>query len=208
MNSSLKTAAIALMATAALGTAARTASDFLAQAPASVMPLLSQVDRLDMADYYAYGSAAGVNDVFDSPWHITAMSPAAITIAGGDSSTIQLAVIPAGRDTLVAVVTTVALPARDSRVQFYKADWSPAKAPAMPRYTDWLLPGADDISDLETTLPFVTAEAAFDSTATTLTFTNTAGSYLSAPDYERLRPVLVPSITLDIANGRFKTRTR
>lgn len=195
-----------LAATAVLGGAARTAADFFVTAPGSVMPYTDSNLRLDLLDYYRYGSDRSMPDRTSTPLRITGESDRTLTVAvGEEGSRVQIAVLPAGKDTLLAVVTTVTLPAPDSRVDFYNKDWTPArvKTPAWPVYSDWV-PVAD--FETEARLPFVPAEAAFDSTATVLTFTCRADSFLTADEYDMLRESLVPAIVYDVKGKTFKRR--
>lgn len=193
---------------AALCLVAGDAADVMCRMPKSLMPLLSVNDRLDIVDYYRYGSDRPRPDIFGTEWHITALSDATVTIATTDSvaqATVQLGVIPAGRDTVVAVITTVALPARDSRVALYRlSDWSEITPVPMPNYSQWLLPDAGSVDNLDTTLPFVTAVAELDSTATTIVWRNTADEYLVPDEYNSVARVLRPSITYTTARGKFK----
>lgn len=187
----------------------RSVSDFLADAPLSVFPTLTNTDRLDLIDYFSYASTPGsVEDNFGTRWHITHMNENVVTLSTADSTTIQLAIIPAAKDTIVAVISTIATPARDSHLQLYHRDWSPyTRQTPVPRYTDWFTTGAfEALPNLELTLPFVTAEAEVNSEATSITFINTAAQYLYGAEYEKIRPYLIPSITFDIINGKFKVR--
>ncbi len=195
-----------LAAAAVLGGAARTAADFFIDAPGSVMPYTDTNLRLDMLDYYRYGSDRAMPDRASTPLRITGENDRTMTVAvGEEGARVQLAVLPAGKDTLIAVVTTVMLPAPDSRVDLYNKDWTPArvKAPRWPVYSDWL-PEGD--SDSEARLPFVPAEAAFDSTATVLTFTCRADSFLAPEEYDMLRASLVPEIVYDVKGKTIKRR--
>ncbi len=201
-------ALVVTAAAAALCLVAGDAADVLCRMPKSLMPLLSVNDRLDMVDYYRYGSDRPRPDIFGTNWHITALNDATVTIATTDSvapAAIQLGVIPAGRDTVVAVITTVALPARDSRVALYRlSDWSEIKGAPAPTYSQWLLPEAADIDNLDTTLPFVTAVAELDSTASTIVWHPTAEEYLVEAEYNAVAPALRPSITYTASRGKFK----
>ncbi|MDE6287317.1 MAG: DUF3256 family protein [Muribaculaceae bacterium] len=195
-----------LAAAAVLGGAARTAADFFITAPSSVMPFTSSNLRMDMLDYYRYGSDRTMPDRSATPLRITAESERTMTVAvGEEGARVQLAVLPAGKDTLVAVGTTVTLPAPDSRVDIYNKDWTPArvKTPAWPAYSDWVT-AAD--YETEARLPFVPAEAAFDTTAKVLPFTCRADSFLAPDEYEMLRGSLVPAIVYDVKGKTFKRR--
>lgn len=197
---------LAIILSAALPLSARSAADFFAAAPDSLVSYLPVNGRLDMADYYSYGSNHGANDANETMWHITSLSDRSLTIAQADSATIQIAVmVAAPSDTAIAVVTTVPLPARDSRVEWFKTDWTPLKRQSAPQYTDWLSDDAfSRIDNLEYTLPFVTAEAVADPGSASVVYTNTAGQFLTASDLEAVKPFLTPTLTYRYAKGRVK----
>lgn len=194
---------LAATAAASEGPAGR----FFAKAPASFLITVPRTARLDMLDYFRFGSSRPTPDTFGVDARITAESPACITVEVGHTRR-QLAVLPSGRDTLLAVVTTVSIPARTSAIELFDKDFDTASQKPLAevgRYSDWFVDGAfDSVPDLELTLPFVPAEAAFDSTATRLVLRNNAKQYLSAADYERLHPLMLDSLTYDVAKGRFK----
>lgn len=204
--SKLKLTITLLAATAVVGGVGRTAGDFFVDAPGSVMPYTTTNLRLDLLDYYRYGSDRAMTDRSSTSLRVIGENDRTLTVAVGDEgSRVQIAVLPAGKDTLLAVVTTVTLPAPDSRVDLYNKDWTPArvKAPAWPVYSDWM-----PVTDPETQarLPFVPAEAAFDSTAMVLTFTCRADSFLAADEYDMLRESLMPTIVYDVKGKTFKRR--
>ena len=204
-----KTLIATFMTAAALAVTARRPADFLVNAPERVVPLLSTSDRLDMLDYYRYGSTRGVKNMFQDESRIVEETPATLTLVCDSSAHMQLAVIPAGKDTLVAVATTVALPAHETVIEFYHSDWTPAgkKAPRLAQYSDWFVDGVSDtIPAVAYTLPFVTAVAHFDSTASTLTLRNTVAEYLTPAEYDGLKHLLRDSIVYDISKGKFKQR--
>lgn len=196
---------IGLAATAAAGEGP--AGRFFADAPDDFLLTVPRTARLDMLDYFRFGSSRPTPDEFGTDSRIIAESPACITVEIGATRR-QLAVLPAGRDTLLAVVTTVALPARASAIELFHKDFSAASQKPLAevgRYSDWFVAGAfDSVPDLELTLPFVPAEASFDSTATRLVLHNNAKEYLTAADYQRLHPLMLDSLTYDVAKGRFK----
>lgn len=197
-----------LAATAAAGEGP--AGRFFTEAPDSFLLTVPKSSRLDMLDYYRFGSDRAISDAFTADARIVAESPSCITVEVGHTRR-QLAVLAAGRDTLLAVVTTVSVPARTSVIELFGKDFTTAPQTALAdvgRYSDWFTAAAfDSVPDLELTLPFVPAEAEFDSTASRLTLRNNAAQYLTAADYARLRPYMLDSLTYDVARGRFKRHT-
>ena len=97
----------------------RQAGDFFASAPASVFPLLDHNARLDMLDYFSNNMSTPTANNLDGRSAITAMSPTDLTVRLTDSSSAQIALLTAGNDTVVALISTVATPGLDSSISFY-----------------------------------------------------------------------------------------
>lgn len=201
--------AVTVLAAAASAMNARTAADFLVEAPEDALPLLSTNSRMDMLDYFRYGSDRSVTNRAGGNARILNESERTITFDVDSGVCAQLAVLVSGRDTILALVSTVASPALDSRLDFFRTDWQPLRRTplSLPEYTDWLTDaGRDDIATVSRVLPFVPVEARFDSTATTLTLTSGARTFLAPREYEFLRPMLVDSLVYDIKGNKFKLR--
>lgn len=193
----------------ALAAGARTASDFFAAAPDHVIRLLPQATRLDMLDYFNYGSTRPSANAFGGEARVMAVSPSAVGFTPAEGVDMQLAVLPAGSDTVVALVTTLALPAPDSSVEFFDTSWRPLRRPpfVMPGYDDWLLPDARrDAADIRLALPFMPVRAEFDPDATMLRLTCQAPAYLAPAEADKLKDKLADTMVYDIAAGRFTLR--
>ncbi len=194
---------------ACLSTDARTVADFFVAAPSEAVPLLSKSNRLDMLDYFRYGSDRETANLFYGKSRILAESPTALSIQLADRSSLQIAMLANGNDTILAVVTTIAVPSKDSRLDFYNSDWQRLKRQALasPSYEQWLTKdGRKHANEFSEILPFILASAEFDSEAKTLTFTNNSDNYLAPDEYERLKVWLRPTIVYDIIGHKFKMR--
>lgn len=186
---------------------ARSASDFFAAAPQSVIKLLPQSTRLDMMDYFNFGSAHTSENTFGGECKITAISENTLSLDLDEKVKVQLAVIPAKTDTVIAVVYTYLLPVPDSDIVFFDSDWNTlSKSPVeLPDYSDWLTPeGKKNIADINLYLPFIPVEASFDENASTLTLGNNAEAYL-ADDFSKISPDwMIPSMVFSIEGKKFK----
>ena len=116
--------ALFLLATLTV-TAQKTAADAFTTAPTGIFPLLDQNTRLDMVDDYNSGLAPPAANRRHGRSAITSLTPATITVKITDSSSAQIALLPAGRDTIFAVISTVATPGLDSTIKFYDSNWAP-----------------------------------------------------------------------------------
>ncbi|MCM1037036.1 MAG: DUF3256 family protein [Bacteroides sp.] len=198
----------ALLAAAAVATtaAARTAADFFTSAPDSVIPLLTGVTRLDMCDYHAAGSTRASTNRLGGHSRVTSQSPLLIEYELTDSATGSVALLVAGSDTVVAVVTTAAMPAPDSEIRLYDTSWRPLPAPAaLPSYTDWLTDaGRADIERATSLVPFVTGKATFDPEAQTLTLTGGAEEYVAPSLRGEVARLFRPQIVIRCEGGKLR----
>lgn len=201
---------ICLAVLAGLGMAARTARDFFVAAPDAVLRLLPQATRLDMLDYFEFGSTRASTNGFGGEARMTALSDAVLAFDVDKDVNMQLAVIPGLKaDTLLALVTTMHMPVADSSIRFFNTDWEPAaKAPfAMPGYAEWL--SADGLagrSDVQAELPFMPVSADFDTEALVLLLNNEAPKYLDESLSDSIAPKIVSSKVYDIKDGKFILR--
>lgn len=200
---------VAAMAFAAVSATARTASELFASAPDNVIRLLPQSTRLDMLDYFNYGSTRASANSFQGEARMTAVSDAAVSFELDKGVEMQIAVLPAAKDTVVALVTTLRMPVPDSYIEFYNTDWKPlAKAPmTMPAYDAWLTPaGREARTDVELELPFMPVSATFDREARVLKLTNEAPMYLEDKKADEMADKLVGTMVYDVVGGKFTLR--
>lgn len=103
----------------------RTAADFFISAPDEILPLLPQNTRLDMLDYFSSGLPTPSPNATRGQARIMLNEPSKLQAVLSRDSNIQFALIPGGRDTVVAVIETVLTPVADSSVSFYDTSWRP-----------------------------------------------------------------------------------
>lgn len=186
--------AIAVLAACAVGTYARTAADFFVDAPHEVVPVLARNTRLDMLDYFRAGLQTSSANSLDGKSRVIAESPEAVTVQLSRDASMQIAVLPAGRDTVLAVIRTVLTPLADSNITFYDArTWEPLRRqPPMPGAVEFLAPGKSLKG--AAVPPFLFVRAEYRPEDNTFRFTNTTeGFYVSGdrPDgLALLRPVI------------------
>lgn len=193
----------------ALAGAARTAADFFVAMPSSVLPLFNDTQRQDMVDYYRYGSDRSTDNTFRGKSRVIGESDVVLTVAVAENSQIEVAIIPAKSDTILAVISTVSLPMRDARIDFYDRNWQPLRRQpvAMPEFTDWITKdGEAHLADITLTLDFIPMTISYDAEASTLTFHNNTDEMLAAEDAERLRQWLHQDIIYDIKGTKFRRR--
>lgn len=199
-----------LIISCALFASSRSATQFFTTAPDSIFRLLPQSVRLDMVDYFNYGSQRASENFFRGPAKVTALSDHAISLEVDNDVEVQIAVIPVGKsDTIIAMTTTLRLPVPDSSIKFYDTAWrSLKKSPlTFPSYSDWLTAdGKKDIADIQLHLPFIPVSATFSDDATTLTLRNEAAEYLDSSVYSKYKNYLIREIVYETTNKRFSIK--
>lgn len=170
---------------------------FFAMAPDDVLPLLPVNTRLDMLDYYNSGLARPSRNAAGGQAMVTDSDARSLRFQLGDSTTCEIGVFAAGRDTVVALIETIRFPMPDSRIEWFDARWNPIKAPvAEPRLADWLTrDGRRHRAEVESALPFITAEATTDPADGLILWRRTIDSYFLLSERPEALGLLAPSIT-------------
>lgn len=181
---------------------------FFAMAPDDVLPLLPVNTRLDMLDYFNSGIERPSRDAAGSPAIVTSSSGRRLTFNTGDGSSYELAVYTAGRDTLVALVETLHYPMADSHIEWYDSHWQPLQPQlAEPGLSTWLTSaGRKHRAEVEQAIPFITAQAATDPDAGTITLTRTIDSYFLSDRAPAALRWLEPTLVYTLRGARFVRR--
>lgn len=156
---------------------ARTAEQFFADAPEGIFPLLNKTSRMDMVDYHQYGMTNGTTNYLGSSSRIVESNDRSVLIQAGETSSIQVAVLPQKSDTIIAVIETVLTPQADSGIRFYRSsNWSQI----IPRNN---APGnADFIPKGTTDVPMAFIQIRYNTETDTFVFTNTTAGYFTEQD--------------------------
>lgn len=182
-----------------------TAAGAFTAAPADLFPLLDKNTRLDMVDYYNSGLATPSANRLQGRSTITSLTPATLTVKITDASSAQIALLPAGKDTIIAVVNTVATPGLDSTLKLYDTSWQQlpvAKYFTAPTWNDWITSG-HDASEVTAYAPFMLASYFIDPDKKTLTLTNNLSTFLDEDTYKTVAPALNPTLTYTWNGKRF-----
>lgn len=196
---------VVMMLTGLAATAQFTAAEAFTTAPADIFPLLDKTTRLDMVDYYNSGLNTPSANRLQGKSAITSLSPATLTVKVTESSSAQIALLPLGNDTILAVVSTVATPGLDSTLKFYDKTWKQLPADkyfTVPAWKDWVNSG-HDISEVTAYAPFMLASYFIDTDSGTLTATNNLSTFLDEDTYQTLLPALNKSLTYKWNGKRF-----
>lgn len=176
----------------------------LVTAPRDLFVAVDSLTRLDMLDYYEAGSQVGSRNLLGGQASVRHLDDERVTVATSGSSEVTIVTIPSRRDTVLLVISTLALPAPDSHAVMYSSDWQPLSAGAQlgdhNNLDLWLLPGASARrAEVENLVPFV--PAIYDYRDGVLTVTQSLGRLLPADDWATVKPLLRPTLTYTW-NGR------
>lgn len=188
---------IAVLTMAFPTVAQMTAKQAFATAPQRVIPLLDKNARLDMIDYFEAGQTVESRNALDGKSMLTELQPLSLKARLSDSSSLQLALLPAGNDTIVALITTVNLPSPDSSMQLYDSQWQPISGQRLftpPLLADWLT-DSKKAPEVEAVVPFMVAQYDYDPTTQTLTVTNCLSRFLSDDIYSMVNNCLRSTLT-------------
>lgn len=190
-----------------LGTAftvnARTIKDLFVAEPGEVFPLLSQRSRLDMVDYLNAGRMVEVDNNLAHGTRFNKVTDTYMSVRVSGSSMVELLLMPISKkDSVIVAVTTVELPAKDSRIAFYNTKWEQLDSKSfMPAITmqDFIAIPKGDKTKKETILDaieFPIISYSIDPESRVITARQGLKDYMSKEDYDRIAPYLTDTITL------------
>ena len=193
-------ASITLLVASAVSVSAQlTASQAFVDAPQKVFPLLDHNVRMDMVDYFNSGLETPSGNALNGQSVITELTPSSVSVKMTDSSTSQLTLLPAGNDTIIAIVSTVAAPGLDSNIRFFNRDWTPipdGRCFSRPGWDQWLNDnGKGHRDEVMMQVPFMLASYVIDPVTGVLTVTNNLGKFLDEDVYEMVAPYLQPQLS-------------
>ena len=169
-------AAAVCIAAASEPASSKSAGEYFAAAPDSVVPLLDLNTRLDMLDYYDCGSRTASTNMLEGKSRVTYRDSLTVRYKLTERIKGQLSVIPMAKgDSLIIVITTLATPTPDSEIEIYTTQWQRPGKPVFraPTMSDWITAAAPP----EEQAQFMMYSADYDSSTKTLTLTSTMDKY-------------------------------
>ena len=193
--------------TAVAAGVALTPREAFVNAPRQVITAIDSITRLDMLDYYDSGSEGASRNAFGGEARVKLLNDELITVGTTKSSDVTIALLPAGRDTMLLVVNTLALPAPDSYATVYNRDWQPvAPSRQLPGHNDlnlWIDGSTKaPMQDIENAIPFIPAIYTYSDG--TLTVSHSLRRLLNDNDYDLVKPYLRQSVGYRWDGGKWK----
>lgn len=186
-----------------------TATESFISAPQELIPLIDPITRLEMIEYFNAGRESRSKNILGGSVGITVMNDEMMAFTENSATTHEIAVLPVGSDTVVAFISTYALPAHDSKIEFYDTDWKPLPASRyfrQPSLRDWLTKeGRKDNYRIENNFPFMISEIIVDpEDGVNLTVRSSLDVFGSKEDAATLRRYVKPELRYRWENGAYK----
>lgn len=102
---------------------AKTIGELFVDEPGYVIPLLDKRVKMDMIDYQKEGIGKVFNNALGSGSYITSSSDNHISLQVTKSSQVELMLIANKKDSVILAISTVDMPAKDSRVECFNTKW-------------------------------------------------------------------------------------
>ena len=190
---------IALVAAMAFNGRAITPREAFVNAPSKIFSTLDSISRLDMIDYFEAGQGGASRNALGGESRITVLDDSHVGVMTTPSSAIDIYMLPGGKDTLVAVVSTLKLPALDSSLSVYDKNWNEVGTKKLPGSFNnldlWVRPGVsrEDLAKVENLVPFIPAYITLEGNR--LNVTHKIDRIVPEEDFKTISALIIPSLT-------------
>lgn len=168
------------------------------------MPLIKGNTRLDMLDYFNSGLQTPSTNTLGGRSRITELSDHSMTIELSRDASVQIAIIPAGRDTILAVIETVLTPVADSNIRLFHANgWKEMPAPPMPGIAQFADPARRKEIKTADMPDYMFVKAEYHPESGLFRFTDTTPEYYTDADRPEGLELLRSNIEMSLNKGKF-----
>lgn len=198
----------------ALGGRAATMGELIVGEPGSVLPTLAPEMRTQMVKtYQATSKKVATANRMQGSSKLLQLDERHALLSTSQSATVELQLLVSGKDSVIAVIETVKLPAPDSRISFWSTKWQPLKTEKYfkaPTMADFAKAGADKakvqslIADLQ--FPVITYTFA-GPTHNVLVAEQRLSEFLGKKDYQKYEPLLRDRIGYAVTGTKLKRTT-
>lgn len=195
---------LTLLAVFALTAEASTLKELFIEESGQVFPLLNRKVKMDMIDYCNEGVYKDFPNALGDGCRINKMSDNHLSINTSKNHTVELLLTQHKKDSIIVAITTVNLPAKDSRIEFFNTRWEKLdtkkffKEPSMKNFIK--IPKGDKTKK-ETVLnsiDFPIICYSINPAKNVINARHSLKSYMSKDDYEKIAPYLVDSLAIPI----------
>lgn len=187
-----------------------TASQVFTELPISVLDLVDRSRRLDMLDYYAADSIAKVPNAMEGLSYLEQVTPDYLRVSLTPVSTLTIKLLPlkkGGEVVMTAYTIGDADQAYDTDLRFYDTQYRELKQEKFIKLAS--LSEFFDCRDKQTRalvsrlVPFPTVRYLPDADGLGLTAELTVGQFMSAEDYDSIKPYLRPPLRYRWTGSKF-----
>lgn len=186
-------------------------SKFFVEENGDLFNSITMSTRYELINNYGRSDKTEIlNDLRTEETKIIVLEDEYMKIATSSAQTIELKLLhKSKRDTLIAVIETVATPYKDSRLTFYDTKWQKLDASQfikMPTIDDFILPSMpkDMRNDLINSLMMTMIELRFD--GETLVAECNLNNFFMGDDFKTFQPYLSKMIVYTINKNKFKKK--
>mgnify|MGYP002854309172 CR=1 FL=1 len=186
-------------------------SKFFVEENGELFNSLTVPTRYELINNYGRADKTEIlNDLRTEETRILDLSDDYMKIATSSAQTVELKLLyKSKRDTVIAVIETVATPYKDSRLTFYDTKWQKLDASnfiKMPSFDDFILPSMskDLRNDLINSLMMTMIELRFEDE--TLVAVCNANDFFIGDDFKTFQPYLAKKVVYTINKGKFKKK--
>ena len=176
-----------------------------------IFSIISVPTRYELINNYGRADKTEIlNDVRTEETKILVLDDEYMKIATSSAQTVELKLLhKSKRDTVIAVIETVATPYKDSRLTFYNTKWQKLDASKfikMPTFDDFILPSMpkDLRNNLVNSMMMTMIELRFE--GETLVAQCNANDFFMGEDFNTFQPYLAKKVVYTIKNCTFKKK--
>ena len=183
-------AIVLLMSGFAMQLQAQSMSEAFLKAQEDVFPLLTDLCRADLLDYFDAGMTAKVTNRLDGVTVLESLDDDFMQIAMTRSSSVQVKMLPCADGTLFCVVRSVKAEVADSRIDFYDSNWNRLQADVRfvyPTISDFFVSDAEKYIEL---CDMYLVSLTLNADDCTVVAEYTMPAYMNVGDAEKVLPLL------------------
>lgn len=208
-------ATILLSLLLALDGQAATMGELIVSEPGTVMPTLAPEMRSQMVKTFtATGKKVATANRMQGSSKLLQLDERHALISTSPSATVELQLLVNGRDSVIAVIETVKMPAPDSRISFYSTKWKQLKTEKyfkVPTMADFAKPGTapEKVKTLLSDLNFALIAYTFAGpTHNVLVAEQRLSDFLGQEDYQKYKGSFRDRIGYAVTGTKLKRTTR
>ena len=173
--------------------------------------MLTRTNRLDLVDYYNSGQKVAMANNLAGESRFIELDSTFLKLQTSGSKVLEMSMMTAGKDTVIAVIETVMTPVPDSRITFWNTQWQQYvrtstffKAPTIDDFIVRKMP-RELRNDLQDAMIFPLIQLTFKGERhDTIEATHGLEQFLEPNEYKRYAGYLKPSLSYTVKGTKIK----